>query len=207
MWYNGWDMQHTLRFGYARFATIARSHDDIPAFVAVYWLLTLMAAMLFNAGAFALLVGMHMALDVYKYRDVHGRSWRKVCEGVFRESLLDISVLTLGIAFSVYCHVALPIFAGLRGIVQTEIAIINAVVQVTVKTHVLHGFLTIIANIHDYLQGMHPRMGKGLTLVEVVAVIGLIVSLSLTLASPWVLGLTPDQTMRLAGDILVPWKL
>ncbi len=188
-------------------ASFARSHDDLPAFNAAYWMLTLLAAMLFNAGAFAVLIGAHMTLDVYKYRQVHGRSWRKVCEGVFRENLLDISVLSLGVAFSVYCHTALPIFAGLRGMLRTEIAVLNAIVQVTVKTHVLHGFLTILANIHEYFEQMHPRMNRGLSLVETVAVASLIVTVSLTLVAPWVLGLDAAQVSHVASDILVPWKL
>jgi hypothetical protein len=147
-------MQHTLRRGFSSLSSIARSHDDLPAFNAAYWVLTLLAAMLFNAGAFMMLIAGHMALDVVKYRDIHGRKWLKVAEGVARENLIDVSVVALGVAFAVYCHTALPIVAGLRGILRTEIAIISGVVQVLAKTHVLHGFLTILADIHAY-----PRKG------------------------------------------------
>lgn len=200
-------MQHTLRFGLARLSSLARSHDDLPAFNATYWLLTLLAAMLFNAGAFLLLIAGHMALDVFKYREIHGRRSVKVLEGVVRENLIDVSVVALGVAFSVYCHTTLPIFAGMQGLLRTEIAVVNALVQLTTKTHVLHGILTIIADLHQYLAKVHPRMGKGLSPVDAVAVIALAVSIALILASPWILGLDTDHVLRIASDIFIPWRL
>lgn len=200
-------MQHTLRLGFSRFTSLVRSHDDLPAFNAAYWVLTFLAAMLFNAGAFILLIAMHMVLDVYKYREIYGRNWSKVAEGVARESLIDVSVVALGIAFSVYCHTALPLVAGLRGIVRTEIVVLNALVQVATKTHVLHGFLTILADIHGYLQTVHPRMDSWLSPIDIVALASLVVSVALTLLAPWILGLDAGQIARLADEILVPWRM
>lgn len=200
-------MQHTLRLGFSRLGSLARSHDDLPAFNAAYWILTLLAAMLFNAGAFAMLIAGHMALDVYKYREIHGKKWKKVAEGVFRENLIDVSVVALGVAFSVYCHTTLPIFAGIQGLIRTEIAIVNAIVQVTVKTHVLHGFLTILADLHQYLAKLHPRMGKGLSPVEILSILALVVSVALTLAAPWLLSIDAEHVSRIAYDLFVPWAI
>lgn len=200
-------MTHTLRLGFSRLGSLARTHDDLPAFNAAYWILTLLAAMLFNAGAFALLIAGHMALDAYKYREIHGKKWKKVAEGVFRENLLDVSLLSLGVAFSVYCHMALPIFAGLQGLIRTEIAIVNAIVQVTVKTHVLHAFLTVLSDLHHYLVSVHPLMGKRFSTLEIVAVSALVVSLVLTASAPWLLGLDAGETTRIAYDLFVPWVL
>ena len=163
--------------------------------------------MLFNAGAFLMLVAGHMALDVYKYREIHSKRWMKVAEGVMRENLIDVSVISLGVAFAVYCHSTLPIFAGIQGLIRTEIAVVNAIVQVTVKTHVLHGFLTFIADIHQYLSKMHPRMGKRLSPVETLSIIALVLSLSLTIAAPWLLRLNADQVARIAHELFVPWVL
>ncbi len=200
-------MTHTLRLGFSRLGSLARTHDDLPAFNAAYWILTLLAAMLFNAGAFLLLVAGHMALDVYKYREIHGKKWTKVAEAVARENLIDVSVISLGVAFSVYCHSALPIFAGIQGLIRTEIALVNAVVQITVKTHVLHGFLTILADLHQYMSKIHPRMGKGLSPVETLSVLALVASIALTLAAPWLLHLDSQQISRIAYDLFVPWAL
>jgi hypothetical protein len=200
-------MQHTLRRGLASLSSIARSHDDLPAFNAAFWVLTFLAAMLFNAGAFLLLIAGHMALDVVKYRDIHGRKWIKVAEGVARENLIDVSVVALGVAFAVYCHTALPLMAGLRGIVRTEIAIVSAAVQVLAKTHVLHGILTILADIHSYMEKEHARMGKRLSFVEIVSVACLAASLALVALSPFVLGLGGDDVAHLMEEQLIPWNL
>lgn len=200
-------MHNTLRSFPSHLSALARSHDDLPAFNAAYWILTLLAAMIFNAGAFLVLIAGHMVLDVYKYREIHGKQWKKVAEGVARENLIDVSVIALGIAFSVYCHTALPLFAGIQGLIRTEIAIVNGLVQVVVKTHVLHGVLTILANLHQYLRVVHPRFGKKFSTVEIVAVASLVVSIALTVVSPWILQLDADLVVRMAADIFVPWNL
>lgn len=200
-------MQHTLRYGFSSFSSLARSHDDLPAFNAAYWVLTFLAAMLFNAGAFAILIAGHMALDVYKYRDVHGKKWGKVVEGVVRENLLDVSLLSLGIAFSVYFHASLPILAGIRGILRTEITIINAIVQITVKAHILHNVLMVLSHLYTYLHGVHPRLGSRASFLEAVAIAALAVSSALILLSPVLLDIDAEGMMRLAADIMIPWKM
>ena len=82
----------------------AQHHDEFPAFHAGYLALTIIAAAMLNLGFFAVLVLIHMALDVYKYKVVHKSSWLEVAEGVFRESLLDITLLLLGLVFAVYLY-------------------------------------------------------------------------------------------------------
>ncbi len=199
-------MHNSLRLPHS-FLSFAREHDDLPAFNAAYWILTFLAAMLFNAGAFAVLIAGHMVLDICKYREVHTKKWSKVFEGVIRESLLDVSLLSLGIAFGVYCHSSLPIIAGLRGVIRTEIEIINAIIQVSVKAHVLHGTLTILANLHQYLESVHPRLGKPSSLLELVSIVGLVASLVMIVLSPWLLDLSQEDIAHIAADMLIPWKL
>lgn len=200
-------MHTTHRSLWGTVSSLARTHDDLPAFNAAYWALTLIAAMLFNAGAFAVLVIGHMALDVYKYRDIHGKQWRKVVDGVFRENLIDTALLFLSIAFSVYCHSSLPIFAGMQGLFRTELTVVNGLIQVTTKAHILHNVLTILANVHQYLHSLHPNVGKHVSLVEAISIVALVVSLSLTIASPWILGLDQETIAHMAKDILIPWSL
>lgn len=200
-------MQTTLRGRIPTFGSIVRSHDDLPAFNAAYWVLTFLAAMLFNAGAFALLIVGHMALDVYKYREIHRKKWSKVVEGVARENLLDVSLLSLGVAFSVYFHASLPIVAGLRGFLRTEISVVNALVQITVKAHILHNMLMVLSYLYKYLRSVHPRLGNGASVLETVALAGLVGSLSLIVLSPWILSLDAAAVMHLADELLVPWRI
>lgn len=200
-------MQHTLRGSFPSITSLARNHDDLPAFNAAYWVLTFLAATLFNAGAFLLLIAAHMVLDAYKYRGVHGKKWKKVAEGVVRENMLDVSLLALAVTFGVYCHSALPLVAGLRGLVRTELVVLNAVVQIAVKVHVLHGALTVVSNLHQYLERPHPLVGKKMSMLEVASLAGLVASLVLLAASPWVLSLDFSDMAEMAADVLIPWKV
>ncbi len=200
-------MQHTLRRGLHSLSSIARTHDDLPAFNAAYWVLTFLAAMMFNAGAFGVLIIGHMTLDVYKYRAIHGKKWGKVAEGVARENLVDTTLVLLSIAFGVYCHASLPLVAGLRGLMRTEIVMLNAVFQVFAKAHILHSTLALLSNIHKYMEEMHPRMGKNFTMLEIVSLVGFVTSLVLLILSPILLGLSNADIARLAAEMLIPWRL
>jgi hypothetical protein len=200
-------MHNTLHRGVGSLVSLARAHDELPAFNAAYWVLTLLAAVLFNIGAFALLVAGHIALDVYKYREVHKAPWKDVIEGVFRENVLDVSLLFLGIAFSIYFHASLPILAGLRGILRTELSIVNAIVQVTVKAHILHNILMLLLHVYQYLEVMHPRIGKRTSLLENVAIASLLISLTLIMLSPWILHFNAAEGLRLAEEMLIPWNM
>lgn len=200
-------MQQTLRGSFSSISSLARDHDDLPAFNAAYWVLTFLAAMLFNAGAFLILIVGRMALDVYKYRAVHGKKWKKVAEGVARGNMLDVSLLALAVAVGVYCHSALPLIAGLRGLVRTELAVLNAVVQIAVKMHVLRGFMAAIARGRDYLGQSHSRMGKKLSTLEIASLVGLAASFAFLAIAPWTLSLDASEINRMASDTLVPWRL
>jgi hypothetical protein len=200
-------MHTALRNGFHSFASLAKTHDDLPAFNAAYWVLTFLAAMLFNAGAFAILIAGHVVLDVYKYREVHRKKWPKVIEGVVRENLLDVSLLSLGLAFSVYVHASLPIFAGIRGVMRTEITVVNALLQVTVKAHILHNALMVLSHLYKYLRAVHPRLGRATSFLEGVAFAGLVASTTLILLAPWILGMDAHQVAALAAELLVPWHM
>lgn len=200
-------MHLALRTTVSNVSAFARRHDDLPAFNAAYWVLTFLAAMLFNAGAFAVLIGGHIALDVYKYRTAHRQPWRRVASGVFHENILDVSLLSLGIAFGVYFHASVPLVAGVRGLLRTEISIINALVQVTVKAHILHNILMVLSHLYQYLERMHPRVGKGANLLERIAYVGLICAVVFIVASPWILGLDAEHIAELSGDLLIPWRM
>lgn len=200
-------MQHTRKHTFTSFLSFVRSHDELPAFNAAYWVLTLLAAMLFNAGAFALLIMGHIVLDVYKYRDIHRKKWKKIVKGVLRENILDTALLSLGIAFAVYYNASLPILAGIRRLLRTEIALVNALIQITVKAHILHNMLMLLSHMHQYLHAVHPRLGSPASLLERVAGVSLIASVLFIAASPWILGFDAAYAMHLAADILIPWRM
>lgn len=149
-------MPHTV----ATLRRFAHEHDDIPAFHATYILLAFLCAALFNLGAFALIVIAHMALDTVKYRERHSFSWRQTTEGVVRESLVDITLLLVGLVFAVYLHHSVGV-SSISGLMHAEIALIRSIAIFVPKIKILHHFLKIMAHLHHYLEQVHPRQSKG----------------------------------------------
>lgn len=185
--------------------SFAHQHDDLPAFHAAYLVLTLLAAALFNLGFFALLIFAHMLLDVFKYRDLHHYSWSKTIEGVIRESIVDVSLLVMGLTIAVYLHPSLALFTGLKGILLAEITILRAIGVVSPKLKILYDFLMTFAHINIYIRKVHPRFGKGVSTIEYTALLGLLVSIGLLFIAPVVLLIDPAQYLTILLGELVPW--
>lgn len=145
------------------FATIrhfAYTHDEIPAFHASYVVLTFLMAVLFNLGAFAVLVVLHMILDVWKYKGHQQLSWKDTGEGVIRESLMDVTLLAIGFVFSVYLHHAVSL-GSVSTLLRAEFGIIRSVALFVPKVKILHNFLKMIAHIHHYMMQTHPHLRTG----------------------------------------------
>lgn len=196
---------HQKAFTLRTVRSFAHEHDNLPAFHAAYLVLTLLAAALFNLGFFALLIVLHMALDVFKYRDVHRYSWTKTVEGMMRESIVDISLLAMGLVIAVYLHPSLLIFSGMKGMMLAEITLLRSVGVITPKLKILYDFLKIAAHIDLYVRHVHPRIGKEFSVVEYVAVFSLLLSISLLIAAPLLLLVDPAQYLNILVEEMVPW--
>lgn len=195
----------TPSFGIRQLRSFAHQHDDLPAFHAAYLVLTILAAAIFNLGFFAALIVMHMILDVFKYRDVHHYSWKKTMEGIVRESIVDVSLLSMGLAVAVYLHPSLPLFMGIQGLMLTELTLLRAVGVITPKLKILYDFLKIVVHIDLYLKHAHPRMGKSASLIEWVSFISLLVSVSLLVIAPMMLAVDVNQYLTILVGELIPW--
>lgn len=187
-----------------RFALV---HDTLPSFHAAYLLLTLLGASLLNFGCFAIVMAAHMALDVVKYREVHNKNWRKTAEGVFRESLVDISLFFLGLTFAVYLHHSLPLIASLGGLLRAEVMILSAATMLFTKFHILYDFLKILSHVEHYLHSVHPRMSKKLTKLEVTAIVTAVASIALIVIAPLILPMEQSTYLHILGDQLIPWRI
>lgn len=193
-------MQHTLQ----HLRLFAHTHDELPAFHAGYLVLTFLVAAMFNMGAFAMLVVAHMALDVVKYRDVHGYPWRRVLEGTVRESLVDVTLLFIGLVFAVYLHHSLAGIALFSGYLRTEITIVRALGTIIPKLEILHHVLKIASHIQHYLDSIHPRMEKEWSRLEKVCLVSFAISLLLLVLAPSILGLDAIQLEQIIRDEMIP---
>lgn len=184
----------------------AHSHDDIPAFHAGYLIIAMLCAALLNIGAFALLIIAHMTLDLVKYRERFGFSWRKTLEGTIRESLNDVTLLSIGLALSVYLHHHVGI-SSVSGLLHLNVSIIRSLIMIVPKFQILRHFLSIVLHMRRYMNELHPGMSKGWSGPEQLcfAMIG-ITTLLVVLAAPLM-----DVSWSLIGSILedelIPWRL
>jgi hypothetical protein len=173
-----------------RFRGFAARHDDLPAFHAAYLTGTLIVAALLNLGAFALLILVHVLLDIVKYRDFQRLSWAKTLEGTARESLVDGTLLLTALTFSIYFHHSAGFLASAGGVFRAEMTIVRGLFLLIPKITILHNVLCILSNLQHYYATMHPRLGKSLLPVERCYVICLALTVLLLIAAPALLHLT-----------------
>jgi len=182
----------------------AHKHDDLPAFHAGYLVLTLLAAAMFNLGVFGFLILGHMALDYVKYREYHGYGWKLTFEGMIRESVMDIALLSIGLVFSVYLHHSIA-FPGISGVMRAELTIVRLFGTIIPKIKILHNFLKVVAHIRHYLDHAHPHLRQHWSTLDRVCfwTIGFCVLL-LAIAAPilHVEYITIGEIMR---EELLPW--
>lgn len=200
-------MKQTSTFSLKSIRTFAHQHDDLPAFHAAYLVLTFLAAALFNLGFFAVIIAVHMALDTFKYREVHGLSWKRTIEGVIRESLIDCTLFLFGLVISVYLHASLTGLSGIKGMMLAEITVLRGVGIMTPKLKILYEMLKILSDLDHYLMRLHPRFGKNAGLIEYVCMFSICVTLGMLLIAPILLMLTFDQYAFILIDELTPWHL
>lgn len=185
------------------FRSFAHAHDELPAFRAAYIALAFLVAALLNLGAFAVLIAAHMMLDVFKYRDVHRLSWKLTVEGVLRESLVDVTLLVVGIVFAVYLHHSVWI-ASVSGLMRAELTVLRAMGMLLPKAKILHDVLMVMAHIHYYLEQVHPKLRKGWSQLEVLCLHFLVIALLLlTFAAP-LMGVHWEFVRDVLLDEMVP---
>lgn len=183
----------------------AHVHDDLPAFHAGYLVLTLLVASLFNLGAFALLIVAHMTLDVVKYREHHQFSVLQTWEGVVRESLVDIALLSVGVVFSVYLHHTVGL-ASISGLLRAEMTVVRAVAILVPKVKILHHFLKVISHLHHYMDQTHPRLSKGWSSLDKFCFGVFFISATLVLLSPVLMNVTAATVLHILEYELIPFR-
>lgn len=187
--------------------TFAHTHDNLPAFHAAYLVLTFLAAAMLNIGFFAVIILGHMALDVFKYREVHSLNWKRTLEGAARESIVDVTLLLFGLVIAVYLHPSLTGLAGIKGMMLAELTVARAIGVMTPKLKILFELLKILSDIDHYLMRLHPRFGKNLSVIEYVCSFSICISLGMLIIAPILLMLSNQQYGMILLSELTPWKI
>ncbi|MCB9808417.1 hypothetical protein H6770_04145 [Candidatus Peribacteria bacterium] len=184
----------------------AHEHDDIAAFHAAFLVLAFLSAGLFNLGAFGLVIIAHMSLDVVKYRERHGCTWAETTEGALRESLVDVTLLLVGLVFSVYLHHSVGV-SSLAGLMHAEVAMIRSVALLVPKIKILHHFLKIVSHLHHYLEQIHPRHRAKWSGLDHLCFYFCGVSILLLVFAAPLMNVHSEVVLSILQHELVPWHL
>lgn len=195
-----------MNFALQSLRTFAHDHDDIPAFHAGFLVLTFVAASMFSLGAFACLIFVHMCLDILKYREVHKLSWSLTTKGVMHESLVDITLLMVGLVFSVYFHHSV-LTAGVSGLLRAEITIVRALGVLIPKLKILEHFLKAIAHLNHYLETVHPHLRKDWTVIDKLYMFFILVCTGLLFLAPILMNAEPNVVRMVIMWELTPWSM
>lgn len=184
----------------------AHEHDDLPAFHAGFLMLTFLCAILLPLGAFVVLVAIHALLDVYKYRDRHGYSWKKVWKGVVKEGLMDGTLIIIGFVFAVYLHHSTGI-ETVSMLMRMEMWMLRFFGTTIPKLTILHSFLKILSHVHHYIEQIHPRMRKGWSKLDQLCFIFIGVAVLMLVIAPVLLGVETRVVTDILRQELLFWHL
>lgn len=199
--------KNSSAFSMRQVRAFAHQHDDLPAFHAAYLVLTVLAAALFNLGLFALIILAHMGLDIFKYREVHGLSWKRTVEGVVRESMIDVTLFLMGLVVAVYLHPSVTGLAGIKGMMLAEVTVLRGVGLLAPKLKILYEAIKILSDIDRYLSRMHRKLGKRAGMIEYVCSLSILITVGMLLLAPILLMLTGPDYAFILMDELTPWKI
>jgi len=184
----------------------AHQHDDLPAFHAGYLVLTLLAAAMFNLGAFGLLILAHMSLDYVKYREYHGYGWKLTFEGMVRESLIDVTLLLIGLVFSVYLHHSIA-FPGISGLMRAELTVVRMFGTLIPKMKILHNFLKVVAHVRHYMDHAHPHLRQHWSTIDRVCFWSIAFTLFLLALAAPILHVSYPVVQQILMEELMPWTI
>lgn len=196
-----------MTYAITNLRAFAEEHDSLPAFHAAYLVLTILVAAMFNLGVFALLVMVHMSLDIVKYRDIHGFNWRQTAKAVFHESLIDITLITVALVFSVYLHHSVAL-VSVSGLIRAEVTIVRAFGTLIPKVVILENFLKVISHFHHYLLQVHPgAVSRGWSPTDRLYMSFIAVSLLLLFLAPQFTGASPSIIRLVVFWEMTPWNI
>lgn len=172
---------HHPRHYHTHLLRIAHHHDEWPMFRIWFSVTTVVASIVLNLGVFAMLVALHMALDVIKYRTKHHLSWHWVAVETFRESLIDVFFIVLGLLLAVAFHHAVAI-GGLGKLAELEVLLLNLILRVGPRIKIAEHILEILLYWkHHFEEQFSPgspfnKSEKGFILATAIIVLGILMT-------------------------------
>lgn len=172
---------HHSRRAHAHLLHVAHHHDEWPMFRIWFSVTTIVASIVLNLGVFAMLVALHMGLDVIKYRTKHRLSWHWVIVETLRESLVDVFFIALGLLLAVAFHHAVAI-GGLGKLAELELLLLNLILRVGPRIKIAEHLLEVILYWKHHFEEQLPprsplnRSEKGFILATLIIVLGIVIT-------------------------------
>ena len=161
---------------------IAHEHDEWPLFRIWFSVMTVIASIVLNMGVFAVLVALHMALDVIKYRTKHSLPWYWVGVETLRESLLDLFFIALGLLLAIAFHHAVAV-AGVGKPAELGILFLSLLLRWGPRIKIAEHLLEIVLywKHHFEVQSTVPHMPltkseKATLFATIIILIGILVT-------------------------------
>ncbi len=166
------------------------SHDDDVVFAIAYLASSVVLSLLFSLGAFAVLAGFHLTIDIIKHKLIGANIFKSIARGL-RDSLIDISFLFLGFAISVYFEYAFALGLS-RGLVELRYLRIFQIfpklgIMNKVADDIAYFFLRIRE--HNY----QIAFDGNFTVLEKIFIAVVLVSLCFVALSPLLIGLNIES--------------
>lgn len=189
-----------------RARSFAAAYEDLPAFHAAYFMLTLIFAGLCDIGFFAVLIVIHVVLDLWKYKVVQELTLTETLHATFRENLTDSSLFLLALTALLYLNPIVPSIAILTGPFALTATIARGLAILLPKLTILHHSLRILFNMHDHLHGPSTRSPDQWSVVEFLSLAVMLVSICLLVATPLLVHVPQADLRAIVLGQMVPWR-
>lgn len=188
------------------FQAFLHDHDDLPAFHAGYLVLTFLIATMLNLGAFALLIVAHMCIDYIKYTEKHGLKGRKAFIAMAAESMVDVTILTIGLVLGIYLHAEAGIVAT-SGILRSGAEVARMLGLVIPKLEVLHRSVTPVMHGVEHGRELQKKsLQQALRTIHWNLVI-LAAALFLIAIAPLVVEIDLPMLGSILEREIIPWRM
>ena len=137
--------------------SFARRHDDLPAFHAAAIVLAFVIASLCTTGLFLLAVTAHACLDLVKFHDGHGLSWRASAVQALRSNVVTFTLLLTALTASLYLHPSFGMIAGFSGIALAQGSVLRALAMSLPKYFALQQMTERVGSLWNWIDAEEPR--------------------------------------------------
>ncbi len=182
-----------------------KNHDDTPAFHAGYLVLTFLIAALFNIGTFAILIVLHMGLDYFKYKEKHDFTGKHALRAAVTESIVDWTLLSVALVFSVYFHHGAGLIAA-SGLLRSGGTLLRAAGLIIPKLEVVHHSLDVIFRPQHHLEHSRDISSYWVHAMTIHTII-IGVAVMLIVMAPAVLGIDGITFAQILREQILPWRL